>query len=142
MQVNGSATIVQTTATGAVINRPVLGAAGDVSVALQTKFMDLGSAFDPEVGAGTRDKFIDALRLEVDQALSTSVQAYIGTKDRLNDAEEWTGPFTLDVADAVIHCRAREARYIAFKLNDLFPLVSWKLTAIELFGQLTGGRKI
>jgi hypothetical protein len=141
LQVNGTATIIQTTAGGAVINRPVLGASGDVTVSLQSKFMDLGDAFDPANGVAFKDKFVDGIIMEVDQLLTTNFQAYIGTKGRLTDAPVWTGPFTLDVGAQFIHCRPPEARYIAFKLEDLLPTVSWKITAIELFGTVIGGRQ-
>jgi hypothetical protein len=138
LTVNGSANIVV-----GGISLPIQPAGSDVApiIELVTKFTDLGELTDPQLAAGFRDKFIDGVRLEIEGTVTTSMQLYVGTKERLKDLETWYGPYTMEAGDDMVYPNVDENRYIGIKIVDQLPTDSWKLTAIELFGVITGGRQ-
>lgn len=138
LSVNGSATIIVNG-----ISLPIQPAGQDVApiIELTSKFTDLGDLIDPQLGAGFRDKVIDAIRLEVEGTVSASMLLSVGTKARLKDTETWYGPYTMENADSMVYPLCDENRYIAIQIVDQLPQDSWKISAIELFGMVVGGRQ-
>jgi hypothetical protein len=114
----------------------------DESVLLETRFSDL-SQFQTgdEPSRLDSDKLIDAVRLEVGDVLLTNTQLYVGTKANLKDEAVWFGPFSVSQLDQIMFCRTVEAKYIALRIRDPKPEEQWQLTAIEVFGEVTGGRR-
>lgn len=116
------------------------GSASTTAVLLESKFMDFAQFVE---NAGTVDKCITGLRAEIGEDVNLfSVNMYVGVKARLHDEPAWYGPYNLEQFDEVIHTLdVPDARYIAFRLQDLFPRSVWNMTALEVFGELHAGRQ-
>lgn len=124
------------------------GVGGDQSVILETKFSDL-SQFqqnDEDLRLDS-DKMIDMVRLEVGDASLANTLVYLGMKARLADDAVWYGPYSVSDLDQMIFTgeidgvRPKEAKYVALRIVDPRPVEEWQLTAIEVFGEVTGSRR-
>jgi len=101
---------------------------------VETRPLDLGSS--------RRDKYIDAVVLEIEGADSfVSASLYVKELDRLRDEDEVSyGPaHPLGNVDEPIFLRL-QSRYVQLKIVDSFPQTRWKLTGIEFYGRPMRGR--
>lgn len=89
---------------------------------------------------GTRwQKYIDTLVVELKNAGVTGATLKIGYRDRLEEPLQWTEPFSFGDEDPM-HWTRITARYFRVRIDDDSPQTIWKLSALELFGQQSGGR--
>lgn len=129
---NGLVSITRTQLNGKVDRFGALVPGAEVWV--ETRPLDLGSS--------RRDKYIDAVVLEIEGAESfVSASLYVKELDRLRDEDEVSyGPaHPLGNVDEPIFLRL-QSRYVQLKLVDEFPQARWKLTGIEFYGRPMRGR--
>lgn len=95
-----------------------------------------------------RECYIDGIRFEVtEEADLTNAYFRVGWKDKLDDATNWyvdpianSDQFSLADANSVYDIRI-EARFVIFEVYDNQVAASWKMSAIELYGKPTAGRR-
>lgn len=64
----------------------------------------------------------------------------IGYHDRIKDDITWLEPILLATTDEMLWKRVPAARYIRLRITDLQPGPRWKITAIDFYGSMGGGR--
>lgn len=108
-------------------------------VRVRTRPLDLGSQNYP---GSAKQKYIDGILLEIENG-SELIDAWLKVRyfDRLKDEANasWEYEFQITSEDEVFYPRF-EARYVQLEIEDLFPNVTWELSAIEFYGQRLDGR--
>ena len=128
----GIASIVKTRADGTIRRFPLI--VGESQVEVETVPLDLGSP--------RRDKYIDAIVLEIENADSfVDARVFVKQLDRIKD-EDWVDYDSgHDLASAADPIFVRlQTRYVQLKIIDAFPNCRWKLSAISFYGQPLRGR--
>ena len=84
-------------------------------------------------------KYIDTFVAELRDAGETQARIKIGYRDRLEDSLQWTDWFSMADQD-LIHWLRITTRYFRVRIEDAGAKSIWKLSALEFFGQVMGGR--
>lgn len=115
---------------GTITDVNVLTAFQGEEVFFETKPIDFGQpTFDKEVkcliflieGAGQLD----------------NLQCYVGYHQRLKDDITWSGPHALSAQDTTLWLpRLPRSRNWYLKVEDTLPQVNWKLSNIEVYGNV------
>lgn len=84
-------------------------------------------------------KYIDTFVAELKGQGSSTAQIKLGWRDRLEDELKWTDWFPLQDTDNMCWTRIT-GRYFRIRIEDKSAEVIWKLSALEFFGQVMGGR--
>lgn len=84
-------------------------------------------------------KYIDAFVAELRDAGETQARIKIGYRDRLEDPLQWTDWFSMADQD-LMHWLRITTRYFRVRIEDASVKSIWKLSALEFFGQVMGGR--
>lgn len=84
-------------------------------------------------------KYIDTFVAELRDAGETQARIKIGYRDRLEDPLQWTDWFSLADQD-LMHWLRITTRYFRVRIEDAGAKSIWKLSALEFFGQVMGGR--
>lgn len=84
-------------------------------------------------------KYIDTFVAELRDAGETQARIKIGYRDRLEDPLQWTDWFSMADQD-LIHWLRITTRYFRVRIEDAGAKSIWKLSALEFFGQVMGGR--
>lgn len=123
----GSA-VVKATKGGILFNLP-LQTAGVGELFIQTKDLDFGT---------TKEKYIDHLVMDIEADGSVpSLAVEVGYRDNRKDALTWLAKQTMTLDNPIVNLRA-QARYFVLKITDELPVVQWKLSEIEAFGEVVG----
>tara|TARA_R110002153_G_scaffold274298_2_gene448193 strand:+ start:12871 stop:13305 length:435 start_codon:yes stop_codon:yes gene_type:complete len=135
--VEGEITITRRDTSGATSDISVLqGAQTDTSnVYFITKFFDLTPWAAPEVSRETMYR-LQGIVLEMQNTDPAHFQVKVGTKENVNDAETWHGPY--DIVPGQLFPLNLTARYFALKIVEVVTSTEWQLSAIELLGMPTG----
>lgn len=84
-------------------------------------------------------KYIDTFVAELRDAGETQARIKIGYRDRLEDPLQWTDWFSMADQD-LMHWLRITTRYFRVRIEDASAKSIWKLSALEFFGQVMGGR--
>lgn len=84
-------------------------------------------------------KYIDTFVAELRDAGETQARIKIGYRDRLEDSLQWTDWFSMADQD-LMHWLRITTRYFRVRIEDAGAKSIWKLSALEFFGQVMGGR--
>lgn len=84
-------------------------------------------------------KYIDTFVAELRDAGETRARIKIGYRDRLEDPLQWTDWFSMADQD-LMHWLRITTRYFRVRIEDAGAKSIWKLSALEFFGQVMGGR--
>lgn len=84
-------------------------------------------------------KYIDTFVAELKDLGSNTAKIKLGWRDRLEDPVEWTDWFPMSDSDNVCWTRIT-GRYFRIRIEDKSAETIWKLSALEFFGQVMGGR--
>lgn len=84
-------------------------------------------------------KYIDTFVAELQDAGETQARIKIGYRDRLEDPLQWTDWFSMADQD-LMHWLRITTRYFRVRIEDAGAKSIWKLSALEFFGQVMGGR--
>lgn len=84
-------------------------------------------------------KYIDTFVAELRDAGETQARIKIGYRDRLEDPLQWTDWFSMADQD-LMHWLRITTRYFRVRIEDAGVKSIWKLSALEFFGQVMGGR--
>lgn len=84
-------------------------------------------------------KYIDTFVAELRDAGETQARIKIGYRDRLEDPLQWTDWFSMADQDPM-HWLRITTRYFRVRIEDAGAKSIWKLSALEFFGQVMGGR--
>ena len=84
-------------------------------------------------------KYIDTFVAELRDAGETQAKIKIGYRDRLEDPLQWTEWFSMADQD-LMHWLRITTRYFRVRIEDAGAKSIWKLSALEFFGQVMGGR--
>lgn len=84
-------------------------------------------------------KYIDTFVAELRDAGETQARIKIGYRDRLEDPLQWTDWFSMADQD-LMHWLRITTRYFRVRIEDAGAKSIWKLSALEFFGQVMGGR--
>jgi hypothetical protein len=84
-------------------------------------------------------KYIDTFVAELRDAGKTQARIKIGYRDRLEDPLQWTDWFSMADQD-LMHWLRITTRYFRVRIEDAGAKSIWKLSALEFFGQVMGGR--
>lgn len=84
-------------------------------------------------------KYIDTFVAELRDAGETQARIKIGYRDRLEDPLQWTDWFSMADQD-LMHWLRITTRYFRVRIEDAGAKGIWKLSALEFFGQVMGGR--
>lgn len=84
-------------------------------------------------------KYIDTFVAELRDAGETQARIKIGYRDRLEDPLQWTDWFSMADQD-LMHWLRITTRYFRVRIEDTGAKSIWKLSALEFFGQVMGGR--
>lgn len=84
-------------------------------------------------------KYIDTFVAELRDAGETQARIKIGYRDRLEDPLQWTDWFSMADQD-LMHWLRITTRYFRVRIEDADAKSIWKLSALEFFGQVMGGR--
>lgn len=84
-------------------------------------------------------KYIDTFVAELRDAGETQARIKIGYRDRLEDPLQWTDWFSMSDQD-LMHWLRITTRYFRVRIEDAGAKSIWKLSALEFFGQVMGGR--
>lgn len=84
-------------------------------------------------------KYIDTFVAELRDAGETQARIKIGYRDRLEDPLQWTDWFSMADQD-LMHWLRITTRYFRVRIEDVGAKNIWKLSALEFFGQVMGGR--
>lgn len=85
------------------------------------------------------NKYIDTFVAELRDAGETQARIKIGYRDRLEDPLQWTDWFSMADQD-LMHWLRITTRYFRVRIEDAGAKSIWKLSALEFFGQVMGGR--
>ena len=118
-----------TTVLGRVIDIPVT-AAGSGTLFIQTTDLDFGEP--------NRQKYVDGLLfdIEADGPVPTLV-VDIGFRDKLRDPLVFIGEQFLNLDNPLIGLR-QTAKFWVIRLEDQNPTNQWRLSSIEVYGQIMG----
>lgn len=123
-------------------NTTRFGSNSFAEVLLESKFTDLDGFHQFQQSIAQFDKTLTGVRLEIGDGDISTVELYIGVKQRLNDTAIWYGPFSVADGDNMIHTLGVEdAKLFALRIIDSSPQSLWQLSAIELFGEIGEGRE-
>lgn len=95
---------------------------------------------DLDLGDDHHDKMIDSLVFGFDPGELPSLQVSLGVRQRFSQEIEWFGPYSLEGIDNAVFPDVPETRYVRLLVEDLAPVRAWKLTQIDFYGRLVGGR--
>lgn len=134
----GLVDIVRTKTNGAVDH---YSSTSNARVLLETKFFDLDGYTQLQNPIGNLEKTLSGVVLELGQGNLSSVNLFVGVKQRLKDDAIWYGPFSLEEGDEMIHTLGVEdARFFAFRIVDESPVSVWQISAMELYGLVGEGQ--
>jgi hypothetical protein len=103
---------------------------GERDLWIESKDIELGSK---------AHKYIDTFVAELRDAGETQAKIKIGYRDRLEDPLQWTDWFSMADQD-LMHWLRITTRYFRVRIEDAGAKSIWKLSALEFFGQVMGGR--
>lgn len=103
---------------------------GERDLWIESKDIELGSK---------AHKYIDTFVAELRDAGETQARIKIGYRDRLEDPLQWTDWFSMADQD-LMHWLRITTRYFRVRIEDAGAKSIWKLSALEFFGQVMGGR--
>lgn len=84
-------------------------------------------------------KYIDTFVAELQDAGSSTARIKLGWRDRLEDEIKWTDWFPMSDRDNICWTRIT-GRFFRIRIEDKSAETIWKLSALEFFGQVQGGR--
>jgi hypothetical protein len=84
-------------------------------------------------------KYIDTFVAELKGQGSLTAKIKLGYRDRLEDEIQWTDWYPISGNDTMNWTRIT-ARYFRIRIEDKSADTIWKLSALEFFGQVMGGR--
>lgn len=84
-------------------------------------------------------KYIDTFVAELKDQGSSTAKIKLGYRDRLEDEIQWTDWYPISGNDTMNWTRIT-ARYFRIRIEDKSADTIWKLSALEFFGQVMGGR--
>lgn len=84
-------------------------------------------------------KYIDTFVAELKDQGSSTAKIKLGYRDRLEDEIQWTDWYPISGNDTMNWTRIT-ARYFRIRIEDKSAETIWKLSALEFFGQVMGGR--
>lgn len=84
-------------------------------------------------------KYIDTFVAELKDQGSSTAKIKLGYRDRLEDEIQWTDWYPISGNDIMNWTRIT-ARYFRIRIEDKSADTIWKLSALEFFGQIMGGR--
>lgn len=84
-------------------------------------------------------KYIDTFVAELQDAGSSTAKIKLGWRDRLEDEIKWTDWFPMSDRDNICWTRIT-GRFFRIRIEDKSAETIWKLSALEFFGQVQGGR--
>jgi len=129
----GNAVILRTDANGTMINYPAV-ASGSVNLFAESKDLDFGHH--------DKQKYVDRFVFALKAPAGVDVPALsvnIGYRDSLEDSVTWLGARIIELDNPHYQLRTT-ARFFKIKITDDFPVAQWKLTQIEVYGRIVGGR--
>ena len=103
---------------------------GDKQLWIESKDIELDSR---------KHKYIDTFVAELKNSGSTTAKIKLGWRDRLEDEIQWTDWFPLADTDNICWTRIT-GRYFRIRIEDESAETIWKLSALEFFGNVMGGR--
>lgn len=109
---------------------PVSTTKGSNSLWIESKDIELGSR---------AHKYIDTFCGELKNNSDTTAIIKLGWRDRLEDSVKWTKEFPLSDFDKLCWTRIT-GRFFRIRIEDIDPTTIWKLSALEFFGKVGGGR--
>lgn len=118
-----------TTILGRVIDIPIT-AAGSGTLFVQTT--------DQDFGEPNRQKYVDTLLFDIESDGAVPTLALnVGFRDNLRDPLVFIGEQFLDLDNPLIEVR-ETAKFFVIRLEDQNPTNQWRLSSIEVYGQLMG----
>lgn len=84
-------------------------------------------------------KYIDTFVAELQDTGSSTAKIKLGWRDRLEDEIKWTDWFPMSDRDNICWTRIT-GRFFRIRIEDKSAETIWKLSALEFFGQVQGGR--
>lgn len=131
VSIEGTVSISVEDSAGVIIQIPVL-VLGQVGLYVETKDLDLG---DP-----TKDKFVDMILFDIEaDDVVPLFSVSIGYRDALNDPIVWTTKEYLTLNNPRVHPRIT-AKFFKLRFEDESPTTQWRLSRMEFYGRLMGGR--
>lgn len=97
---------------------------------LESKDLDLNSS---------NQKYIDTFFVEHKSEGETEATIQFGWRDRLQDPVIWGEKFKIRDLDYINWTRFT-ARYFKIRIEDENPVWLWKLSCVDIFGQVAKGR--
>lgn len=97
---------------------------------------------DFDLGKPNEEKFIEVFFAECRELSSmTNFAMQLGYRNRLTDVLMWTNEMLVDGNLPLwLPPSLPSTRYVRFRIRDTSVSGVWKLSALELWGQLDGGR--
>ena len=99
---------------------------------------------DLDLGTSDEEKYIDTIMLDITYPAGDDrpIELYVSwcLKDRMDDAEIWSGEARIFDEDHPVFDIRETTRYIKLKLIDYFPTTIWQLGRIIFMGEVVGGR--
>lgn len=95
------------------------------------------------LGDTHRQKYVDAVRLELDQVvlpIEEDIVVEIGFRDNLADPLFFAGPFTLSEGMDFIHTRL-EARFFRVRVSGFSNVAFFIWSTLEFYGTIAGDRR-
>ena len=99
--------------------------------------------------SGDRELWVESKDIELDSRQHKYIDTFIapestariklGWRDRLEDEIKWTDWFPITDRDNICWTRIT-GRYFRIRIEDTGAKVIWKLSALEFFGHVMGGR--
>lgn len=103
---------------------------GDRELWIESKDIELNSR---------AHKYIDTFVAELQDTGSSTAKIKLGWRDRLEDEIKWTNWFPMSDRDNICWTRIT-GRFFRIRIEDKSAETIWKLSALEFFGQVQGGR--
>lgn len=119
------------------------GGNSNLEAFVESKFFDLDGYSLIQTPIGNFEKTLTGVRVELGEDTDdiSTVQFYVGVKQRLKDTPVWYGPYSLEDGDDIIHLLdVEDGRYFAFRIIDPTPISIWSMSAMEIFGSIGEGR--
>lgn len=113
-----------------VNDRLISTSKGDRELWIESKDIELDSR---------AHKYIDTFVAELQDVGSSTAKIKLGWRDRLEDEIKWTDWFPMSDRDNVCWTRIT-GRFFRIRIEDKSAETIWKLSALEFFGQVQGGR--
>lgn len=130
-EILGTATVVIRYDDGSQISVAQLVSLTDALYA-QTKDLDFGAA--------GREKYIDLIVFDIEAfADIPGFTAQLGYRNNLKDDVVWLDEVEIN-PDSLTMTPRVTAKFFTLKIADSFPVTQWKLTRIEFYGAVMGGR--